>query len=88
MIRISHIYFMLLVIILSACGNLEWPPKSTAIGYSGNEIGLVNSASNTHNSPLNLSPQKKVKNFFEKPIGNISREFLAFFCGDKVNGDL
>ena len=77
MIRISPIFFMLLVVILSACGNLEWPPKSTGIGYSGNEIGLVNFARNTHKSPLTLSPQKKAKNFLESRIGENSREHIV-----------
>ena len=57
MIRISSIFFMLIVVILSACGNLEWPPKSTGMGYSGNEIGLENSARNTHRSPLTFFVQ-------------------------------
>ena len=69
MIRTSPILFMLLVVILSACGNLEWPPKSMGIGYSGNEIGLVNFARNTHKSTLTLYPQKKAKNFLESRIG-------------------
>ena len=76
MIRISPIFFMLLVVILSACGNLEWPPKSTGIGYSGNEIGLVNSARDTHKSPLTLSPQKKPKNSLENRIGDNFREIV------------
>nr|MCS5600478.1 LysM peptidoglycan-binding domain-containing protein [Rhodospirillales bacterium] len=77
MIRISPIFLMLLVVILSACGNLEWPPKSTGIGYLGHEIGLVNSARNTHKSPLTLSPQKKAKNFLESRIGDNSREHIV-----------
>ena len=82
MIRISPIFFMPLVAILSSCGNLEWPPKSTGMGYSGNEIGLENSARNTHRSPLTLSPQIKAKNFLESRIGANSREHIV------ANGEL
>ena len=76
MIRISPILLMLLVAILSACGNLEWPPKSTGIGYSGNEIGLVNSARNTHNSPLTSSSQKKIKIILKVELEKIPENTL------------
>ena len=64
---------MLLVVTLSACGSLEWPPNSTGIGYSGNEIGLVN----TQKFPLTLSPQKKAKKSLKSRIGDNSREHVV-----------
>ena len=77
MIRMSPIFFIPLVAILSSCGSLEWPPKSTVIGNSSNEIGLVNSVRNTLKSPPTISREKKGKNFLENQIGKTSGEHIV-----------
>ena len=77
MIRMIPVSFSLLVVMLSACGNLQWPPNSERNSNSIGSVGLVNAPSNHIMAKVTKRTERIVKNLRRRHAKPNSTEHIV-----------